>query len=245
MDEKTKAEIKKFVEYIKKGFEYRNYVKEICDIKEFDSKIDKHKNFIQIPIRILMELEDFDGTVSNEPLGRDLGEELAAGEFNQIIEKLKNLDIESTIKKLNMETLTSLLKKLPLEFQPTFILIPIDSELYHHMYELVDGGIAKYESDGLFINIMDYHIKVIWSSKMRPFKNVYLIGKDGVRWIYKNNRDMKKIRNLSGYKDDFDEETSKINFVYKQFGRHKLDFIFRVVGLAGVNENKVRKYGIE
>lgn len=244
IDEKIKAEIKKFAESIKKGYEYRNYAKEICDIKEFDSKIDKRKNFIQIPIRITMELEDFDGTVDNEPLGRDLGEEFATGEFNQIIEKLKNLNIESAIK-LNTETLTSLLKKLPLEFQPTFILIPIDSELYHHMYELVDVGIAKYESDGLFINIMDYQIKVIWSSKMRPFKDVYLIGKNGVRWIYKNNRDMKKIQNLSGYKDDFDRETSKINFVYNQFEMYKLDFIFRVVGLAEIDEKKVRKYAIE
>ena len=242
-NKKILDEIKDFAENIKYGYNKTNYAQLLCNIRFFDQKLDGHKEFIQVPIRIIMDYNDFDGGVDNSPLGFDLGGEIANGEFNYLIEKLGKSLKSDNLKSFDKESIPKILKDAVVNFEPSYFLIPID-DFYQNVHHLVDIGMAKYENSDLIIHFKGFKIKIIWSSLRRPFDDIYLIGKDSISWIRKKINEMKKIPNTENYTKELNSKDDIVNILFGKTPEHKLDFICKTVSLAEINDKKIKKYTI-
>ncbi len=245
MNHKIEKEIKIFADSIQKGYYSETFVKHLCTVKEYNPRTDEGKEFCQIPLRINMKNNDFNGHVNNTILGKGIGRKIAFGEFNYIMEKLKNRPIDNTIKEDEPKEIIRILSDLSSSFNPKYLLVPIDSKLYHSIHELINQGIAIYDQNNIVISFRSYKITVIWSSKQRPFDYIYLLDKNAITWIYKTKKDMKPIPNIKDYNEDLNKDSSVLSLIYKEVDREKIDFIFRVVVLAEIKVGKVIAYAIK
>src|SRR3989344_3372066 len=115
-----------FVRSIKEAYSQNTYVKKLCfgNLRNYDLNIDANKEFIQIPVRIHMKNEDFKDNVDNTFLGGQLGEEIVDGEFNYMVSQLKKKKFPVETKAITHDFLLDLLRKIPPDFDPNFLLIP-------------------------------------------------------------------------------------------------------------------------
>lgn len=242
MNEELKQRIRLFAEDIRNGHKKRTYIKNLCKII-FSSIKDNSKDFIQIALRIKMEESDFAPNVVNTMLGEDIGESVALGEFNYIVKQLELLKEKRTIKEVNADMLLDLLYESQISFRPKFMLIPIESEYYHKAHDLINQGRARYENGEFVIDIGISKVAVIWSSNPRPFNDIFVLGEDCILLKYKEPKYMKQIPDEENHKRDLDERNSPLSIIYREEGG-EIDFIFRTVIEAKVNQQWVHKYKI-
>ena len=82
--------------------------------------------------------------------------------------------------KLTYPNFQKAINNLPLEFEPTHILIPI--KYYQDIHLIDENDFICYENSTLKLNINDKKIEVMWSNNYMDFKEIYLIGKNALTW---------------------------------------------------------------
>ena len=244
MNTQKNNEIKKFSNSIREGYSKRTY-KYLCRTIPWKSTIQDEKDLIQIGIRVHMDEDDLNGQVDNTSFGEDLGESLAAGEFNHITSKLKKIKDKEVLEDLSYNSLLKLIKELPDNFMPKYILLPLNTKYDEQLHMEGNKRILKYDSDGLSLNIHGFKIKVIWSTNARPFDEIYLLAEGAIDLLYKDNLNMNKQTGFLDYNYEFDHESSPVSIKYIQLENGKIDIYARVVCLALIKSQKARRYTIK
>lgn len=239
-----KENMEKFVGFIRKGYAKDSPIQLFCEQRkrDYNPEIDLNRQFIEVPIRIHIEEEDFMGSVDNQFLGEELGESLVMGEFNYLIHRFNEIKTKEEIT-LDYSTFLVKFKKLPIGFNPRYLLVPI--KYYSELHNLEQGEVKfEYDEEGQSLRVRGFKVRIIWSSNIRPFDRIYLIGRDAITWISKQKKDMKPMQGISRYNKEFDAPTDKVSVIYRETKDQKFDFIARVVAYAEIDEKKVKRFKI-
>lgn len=236
------SKIQTFAMQIIQGYKKHTILPFISNLTKYTDSLNNEK-FIQIGERILLPTEFFlkEGNFENSILAADFARSLAFGEVNYILDFLTQEAKDNRIQvfemtKFSYDNLISNI--LRLEEPPTDIFIPIDHIYWNTVHDWIYQGRAKYE-DGFYIILNGIKMRVHWSSKAKPFNNVFLINRKGIDIIQKNYEDMKLLRDveiLYSYKDN---EPVRVDFG-KSEKLDQFDFFFRsVISIPKLNSNYV------
>lgn len=235
------VEISIFVKSIKESYHQRSRLKRICEQILYDTSKHKKNKFVQIVDRIHMFDDDFSGKVDNTYLGSQIADSIDYGKINYILGKIKQECDKKILGKLTYPNFQKAINNLPLEFEPTHILIPI--KYYQDIHLIDENDFICYENSTLKLNINDKKIEVMWSNNYMDFKEIYLIGKNALTWISKKNSEMKKIEAYKNY-TNLDMDIDTISTIYGRYKEDKLDFVTRVIGAIKLNKKKIKRYSI-
>ncbi len=234
--------IRKFGSSIHEGYE--EYAKNRCPLLDKFTKLQKtrkrERRFKEVLLRIKMEKEDFEPGIDNSILGRQLGENLRLGEFKEMIRTLKR-NVKKESEEIHcVDDFKEIIMRSS-NIRPTYALIPINNKVWHLVHKLVDEGLARYEGTGELVINLYGRIRVIWSNKYVPFDEIYLIGEDAMQTEYKLMYNKEK---MTGYKEFFDKENSRVSMSYKNLEGGAKEFLIKSTILIVLEKKRIKRFKV-
>lgn len=200
------------------------------ELESFDSS--KHTGeFMQLPYRPLMGIDSFnDPTVIMDLVFGEIGRGLAFSETRLIAERLtKSSAIPSTPRTPLLGILESVASLRSSGFNPTSVFAPVNSyvDWYDDLMTYAPPPpfrITKEEEKSYLVFPDGRALRWIWSNKLSPFDDFFVLDKKWAHWISKPN------------------VSHRLEITEKTVGS-KLDIIFRVVFKFDVKEESaVRRF---
>ena len=195
-------ELNIFVESVIKAYKNTSILKKISNVIDYSDKYST-KEFIQIGHRTPIPKEFFfvGNKFDNRILAGDFARSVVWGEENFLIEYLTGLAKENRIAlhkmtEFSYEKIVEIIVGSSANNLPTDIFVPIDQLYYNKIHDWIYEKKAEYSEDGLCISVGNKKIKVHWSSKYTPFKDIIFINNNSIRIIQKKFEDMAPIKGL-------------------------------------------------
>ncbi len=211
--EKSKEVRERVVKEILEEFHKNDQVSEITTVKDFDIKIHKESEFIQLTKHPGIDREWFTDPSFHLSLEWE-GENIATGELNFLIKEIiGNAKIEKVnIPEFELDVIEDIISKLP--FKPEDILIPV--EYYTHKDFWKEKHSRFSETRGKHINLAGNELRVHWSNNYVPFDDIIISSPSAFEWVRKKVKEMKP--SVSGHKS-FTDADEPLDISMRLYGR--------------------------
>ena len=224
------SEIDEFAENMINIYNKGSKLKLISNLIDY-SKEYKDKEYFQIARRILIPKEFFKkgNRLDNTPISRELADSIVFGEISFLIDfitkKAENNKLKiNEIKEFSYDNLINIIfESIP---NPSDLFLPID-KYFHEIQEWRNHDEVEYIKGEFFIKFNNYKIKIHWSNRYIPLKNIVVINKNNLNIIQKRFEDMKTPKELKNISFTY-KKGEKLNIYFADSDDiSQFDFYFR------------------
>lgn len=177
-------------EGILKSYKNNSIVSKVLSTRLYDEERDSNKSFLHIGKKFLIDRFWFTSPTA-EPVFSELGENVALGETNYLLDQIREHQETKTVEEINHEVIKSAVEELKTEgFDPSSLFVPIDYFVQLHKWktktEETEFPTIRYESDEPYFMVdASKKLRIFWSSKHVKLESFILVAKSFGEWIVK------------------------------------------------------------
>lgn len=189
----SKKRAQAFISSIKAEYDSESIIKDVMDTRS--ATPNDTLPFVQVGAvyrigpEILVDSYSQTGTYTS-PRIIGIGRNIAIGEEKYLIDTLSNKISNKFIEKsFSPQTITDALMKMDSNFHPNSVFIPLDFYLTLHASTASNFRIVYPQGPKSFLVLGPRRLRVFWSNKYNPFKNLIFIDRQIGQWIVKPAQD--------------------------------------------------------